>query len=99
MGSSGSGKSIPTSGRYLINGVDVSELDDNQLAQVRNRHLGFVYHSFNLVKRTSAQANVELPLVYAHRGPWPSRRGRGHRARRAHQSSGQRLWASGCRGS
>jgi len=75
MGSSGSGKStmlnilgcldIPTSGRYLISGVDVSELDDNQLAQVRNRYLGFVYQSFNLVKRTSAQANVELPLVYA----------------------------------
>ena len=44
-------------------GVDVSELDDNQLAQVRNRYLGFVYQSFNLVKRTSAQANVELPLL------------------------------------
>jgi putative ABC transport system ATP-binding protein len=75
MGHSGSGKStmlnilgcldIPTSGRYMINGVDVSQLDDNQLAQVRNRYLGFVYQSFNLVKRTSAQANVELPLVYA----------------------------------
>ena len=75
MGSSGSGKStmlnilgcldIPTGGRYLISGVDVSELDDNQLAEVRNRYLGFVYQSFNLVKRTSAQANVELPLVYA----------------------------------
>ena len=75
MGSSGSGKStmlnilgcldIPTAGRYLISGVDVSGLDDNQLAQVRNRYLGFVYQSFNLVKRTSAQANVELPLVYA----------------------------------
>ena len=75
MGHSGSGKStmlnilgcldIPTSGRYMINGVDVSRLDDNQLAQVRNRYLGFVYQSFNLVKRTSAQANVELPLVYA----------------------------------
>ena len=75
MGHSGSGKStmlnilgcldIPTSGRYFINGTDVSDLDDNQLAQVRNRYLGFVYQSFNLVKRTSAQANVELPLVYA----------------------------------
>jgi putative ABC transport system ATP-binding protein len=75
MGHSGSGKStmlnilgcldVPTSGRYLINGVDVSELDQNQLAEVRNRYLGFVYQSFNLVKRTSAQANVELPLVYA----------------------------------
>jgi len=75
MGHSGSGKStmlnilgcldIPSAGRYLINGVDVSELDQNQLAEVRNRYLGFVYQSFNLVKRTSALANVELPLVYA----------------------------------
>src|ERR1700704_1363937 len=75
MGHSGSGKStmlnilgcldIPWVGRYLINGVDVSELGQNQLAEVRNRYLGFVYQSFNLVKRTSAQANVELPLVYA----------------------------------
>ena len=74
MGHSGSGKStmlnilgcldIPTAGRFLINGVDVSELDDNQQAEVRNRYLGFVYQSFNLVKRTSALANVELPLVY-----------------------------------
>ena len=75
MGHSGSGKStmlnilgcldIPTSGRYLINGVNVSELNQNQLAEVRNRYLGFVYQNFNLMKRTSAQANVELPLVYA----------------------------------
>jgi putative ABC transport system ATP-binding protein len=75
MGHSGSGKStmlnilgcldVPSSGRYLINGVDVSDLDQNQLAEVRNRYLGFVYQSFNLVKRTSALANVELPLVYA----------------------------------
>jgi putative ABC transport system ATP-binding protein len=75
MGHSGSGKStmlnilgcldIPTSGRYLINGVDVSGLNQNQLAGVRNRYLGFVYQSFNLMKRTSALANVELPLVYA----------------------------------
>jgi len=75
MGHSGSGKStmlnilgcldIPTSGRYLINAADVSELNQNQLAEVRNRYLGFVYQNFNLMKRTSAQANVELPLVYA----------------------------------
>jgi putative ABC transport system ATP-binding protein len=84
MGHSGSGKStmlnilgcldIPTAGRFLINGVDVSELDDNQLAEVRNRYLGFVYQSFNLVKRTSALANVELPLVYGGVGKGERRR-------------------------
>jgi len=75
MGHSGSGKStmlnilgcldIPTSGSYLIDGVDVSTLSEGQLADVRNQYLGFVFQSFNLVRRTSALANVELPLVYA----------------------------------
>ncbi len=84
MGHSGSGKStmlnilgcldIPTTGRFLINGVDVSQLDDNQQAEVRNRYLGFVYQSFNLVKRTSALANVELPLVYGGVGKAERRR-------------------------
>jgi putative ABC transport system ATP-binding protein len=84
MGHSGSGKStmlnilgcldIPSAGRFLINGVDVSELDDNQQAEVRNRYLGFVYQSFNLVKRTSALANVELPLVYGGVGKGERRR-------------------------
>ena len=74
MGSSGSGKSTtmnilgcldtPTSGDYLFRGVNVGELSRNQRAKLRRHYLGFVFQGFNLLKRTSALANVELPLVY-----------------------------------
>jgi putative ABC transport system ATP-binding protein len=92
MGASGSGKStlmnvvgcldVPTSGRYLLDGVEVAKLGEDQLAKIRNQKIGFVFQSFNLIARTTALHNVEMPLIYAGQG------GRTARAREALGSVG-----------
>ncbi|MFL6262822.1 MAG: ABC transporter ATP-binding protein [Thermoanaerobaculia bacterium] len=94
MGSSGSGKSTlmnlvgcldtPSSGSYILNGTAVQELDDTQLAAIRNKEIGFVFQTFNLLARTDALHNVELPLIYA----GLSRAERRERARKALEKVG-----------
>ena len=96
MGASGSGKSTlmntlgcldqPTGGTYLLDGVAVAGLDRRQLAKLRNKKLGFVFQSFNLLARTSAQENVELPLFYSH--PMVTLRDRHQRAVQALEKVG-----------
>jgi len=90
MGASGSGKSTlmnilgcldqPTSGEYLLKGTNVAKLDDNQLAAIRGKQIGFVFQNFNLLPRTTALRNVELPLVY-----------NGVKGRRRHQLASEAL--------
>ena len=99
MGSSGSGKSTfmniigcldrPTSGAYSLDGVDVSRLDRDQRAEIRNGKIGFVFQSFNLLSRTSALENVELPLIYS---------GNGHREEHREEKARQCLALVGLSG-
>ena len=101
MGSSGSGKSTmmnilgcldqASSGTYLLDGVDTSHLDSDELAELRNRKLGFVFQGFNLLSRTTAAENVELPLIYSSRRLSPDERAGGAEAELERVGLGERL--------
>ncbi len=101
MGSSGSGKSTmmnilgcldqASSGTYLLDGVDTSHLDSDELAELRNRKLGFVFQGFNLLSRTTAAENVELPLIYSSRRLSPDERAEGAEAELERVGLGERL--------
>ena len=84
MGPSGSGKStlmniigaldIPTSGSYLLEDTDISSLNDNQLAEIRNKKIGFVFQTFNLLSKSNVMGNIELPLIYSRKRSAKSRK-------------------------
>ena len=100
MGPSGSGKSTlmnligcldtPTRGHYYINGRDISEMDDDELARIRNKEIGFVFQTFNLLPRATALHNVELPLIYA--GVTAEKRGEMAKEAMGHVDLGHRMY-------
>ena len=103
VGQSGSGKStamniigcldVPTSGTYHLGGVDVSTMDDDQQAEIRNKMLGFIFQQYNLIPKLTVLENVELPLLYAGVGPGPS--GSCRKAEKPAQSALRRSAAAG----
>ena len=116
VGQSGSGKStamniigcldVPTCGTYHLGGVDVSTMDDDQQAEIRNKMLGFIFQQYNLIPKLTVLENVELPLLYAgcrprksgRSGPWPpwSRVGLADKCRKTCPASSPAVSSSGC---